>query len=109
MANAKDFRKIALSLEGTVEQEHFDRRAFKARRIFTTLAPDELTANIRFPIEEQEFRVAAQPVAYQPIPNQWGLQGWTIATLANLTPAELRVALTSAWQYQHSAPKKQRR
>ncbi len=31
MANAADFRRIALSFEGAGEYPHFDRRAFKAR------------------------------------------------------------------------------
>ena len=108
MATANDLRKIALSLEGTVEQPHFDRQAFKARRIYVTLAPDSLTANIRFTPDEQEFRCAAQPEAYRPIPNKWGAQGWTIATLSALKPDELRVALESAWRHQADRPRKRR-
>jgi hypothetical protein len=38
MATAADFRRIALSLEGTSEAQHFDRRAFRARVIYATLA-----------------------------------------------------------------------
>jgi hypothetical protein len=105
MASANEFRRVALALEGTTEAPHFDRRAFKARRIYTTLAPDGLTANIRFPPEEQEFRCAAQPEAYRPVPNKWGQSGWTIAVLAALTREELRAALASAWRYQAIAPK----
>ena len=108
MATANDLRKIALSLEGTVEQPHFDRQAFKARRIYTTLGPDGLAANIRFTPDEQEFRCAAQPEAYRPIPNKWGAQGWTIATLSALTPDELHVALESAWRHQAVPPRKRR-
>jgi hypothetical protein len=108
MATATDLRKIALSLESTVEQPHFDRQAFKARRIYVTLAPDGLTANIRFTLDEQEFRCAAQPDAYRPIPNKWGAQGWTIATLAALKSDELRMALESAWRDQAKVPRKRR-
>ena len=36
MADAADFRRIALSLEGATEYPHFDRRAFKARVTFAT-------------------------------------------------------------------------
>jgi hypothetical protein len=100
MATDRDFRTIALSLQGTAEAPHFDRRAFKARRIYATLPPDGLTANIRFPPEEQEFRCEAQPDAYRAIPNKWGASGWTIATLSALTTDDLRAALTSAWRYQ---------
>jgi len=31
MATARDFRRIALSLDGTVEAPHFDRTAFKVK------------------------------------------------------------------------------
>jgi hypothetical protein len=103
MATAKEFRKIALSLEGTSAHPHFERTAFKARRIFASLAPDELTANILFTPDEQEFRCEAQPEAYRPIPNKWGAQGWTTATLSALTGEELTVVLTSAWRNQVKA------
>src|SRR2546421_923196 len=38
MANADDFRWIALALAGTTEAPHFDRVAFKVARIYATLA-----------------------------------------------------------------------
>jgi hypothetical protein len=109
MATATEFTEIALSLDGTVELPHFDRKAFKARRIFATLAPDGLTANIKFSADEQEFRCAAQPEAYRPVPNKWGAQGWTTAILSALTPDELRVALTSAWRQGSAKPSAARR
>ena len=93
MATAMDFRRIALAIEGTTESPHFDRSAFKAKRIFASLAPDGLTANLRFPPEEQEFRCETQPAAYRKIPNKWGDAGWTTVTLSALTPDDLKVAL----------------
>jgi hypothetical protein len=72
MATAKDLRRIALSLEGTTEAPHFDRTAFKAARIYATLAPDGRTANIRLSPEEQEFKCMLAPAAFAPIPNAWG-------------------------------------
>jgi len=108
MTEAAEFAAIALSLQGTVEQPHFDRKAYKARRIYASLAPDGLTANIQFSPDEQEFRCEAQPVAYRAVPNKWGAQGWTIAVLAELTPEELCVALTSAWRFQANKPGKRR-
>jgi YjbR len=109
MATAKDFAKIALSLEGTVEQPHFDRRAFKAKRIFASLAPDGLTANLRLPPEEQEFRCETEPAAYRKIPNKWGDAGWTTATLSALTIGDLKVSLEGAWRFQSIEKKSARR
>lgn len=109
MATAKDFRKVALALEGASEAPHFERTAFKARRIFATLAPDGLSANIRFPPEEQDFRCEAQPEAYRPIPNKWGAAGWTHAELSALSVDDLRAALASAWRYQDTPKRSPRK
>jgi hypothetical protein len=97
MATADDLRRIALSLEGTVEAPHFDRTAFKTRRIFVTLAADGKTANFRFTPEEQEFKCLLAPGAFAPLPNAWGRQGMTSAILAELATDELEAALRSAW------------
>ncbi len=98
-----DFRRIALSFEGAAEYPHFDRRAFKARVTFATLAPDELSANIKFAPDEQALKCAVAPDAFAALDNAWGRRGWTCATLAALSEAELRAALEMAWR--HAAPK----
>ena len=98
MATADDLRRLALALPGTVETPHFDRRAFKADRIYATLAPDGLSANVRLEPDEQAFRCETNPNAYTAIPNAWGAQGWTGVVLAELDPAELETVLRGAWQ-----------
>jgi|SRR6185503_20278410 len=107
MATAADLRRAALALEGTTESPHFDRAAFKAVRIYVTLAPDGKTANFKLTPEEQEFKCLLAPQAFQPIPNAWGRQGWTTATLSKLSKAELQDALRIA--YAHGAARKARR
>ncbi|WP_043363937.1 MmcQ/YjbR family DNA-binding protein [Belnapia sp. F-4-1] len=97
MASSEDLRRIALSLEGTVEAPHFDRTAFKARRIYATLAADGRTTNLRFTPELQEFKCMMAPQAFAPVPNGWGRRGATTAILAHLTEAELEEALRTAW------------
>jgi hypothetical protein len=82
MANAADFRRIALSFEGAGEYPHFDRRAFKTRITFATLAPDELSANIKFAPDEQALKCAVAPDAF-----------------AALSEAELQAALEMAWRH----------
>jgi len=103
MANAADFRRIALSFEGAGEYPHFDRRAFKARVTFATLAPDGLRANIKFAPDEQALKCAVAPDVFAALDNAWGRRGWTCATLAALSEAELKAALEMAWR--HAAPK----
>ena len=98
MATAKDFRRIALSLSGTTEAPHFDRTAFKVRRIYATLASDGRTANLMLTPDEQALKCEVAPEAFARIPNAWGARGATTATLSALTVAELRSALELAWR-----------
>ncbi len=93
MATAKDFRRIALSLEGTTEAPHFDRAAFKVARIYATLAADGRTANFKFTPDEQEFKCLMLPEAFATDTERVGRQGWTTGTLSKLTTADLRAAL----------------
>ena len=109
MATAKDFRRIALSLEGTTEAPHFDRAAFMVSRVHATLAGDSRTANFRFTPDEQEFKCLMMPEAFARIPNAWGSQGWTTGTLSKLTTADLRAALETAWQHAQTKPKRKAR
>ena len=103
MADAALFRRIALSLPGVAEYPHFDRRAFKARVTFATLASDELSANIKLAPEEQALKCAVAPDAFVALDNAWGRRGWTRGTLAALSEAELEAALEMAWR--HAAPR----
>ena len=107
MATADDVRRLALLLEGTTEAPHFERTAFKVARIYATLPPDGLTANVKLAPDEQDLKCLLAPEAFSPIPNAWGKQGWTIATLAELSHAELKDVLTLAWR--HGAAKKRKR
>jgi YjbR len=98
VASGDDFRRIALSLDGTSEAPHFDRAAFKVARIYATLASDGRSANLKFAPDEQEFKCLLAPEAFSPIPNAWGRQGWTVAQLSALDEADLRAALETAWR-----------
>ena len=107
MATGKDLRRIALSLEGTTEAPHFDRSAFRVKRIYVTLSADEWTANFKFTPDEQEFRCMMQPQVFAPVPNAWGSQGWTIVTLSKLSMPDLKSALEAAWR--QALPKERRK
>ena len=109
MTDAAAFRRIALALPDAAEHRHFDRRAFKARVTFATLAPDELTANLKFAPDDQALKCAVQPDAFAALDNAWGQRGWTRATLAALSEAELRAALEMPWRHGAAKPKPKRR
>ena len=104
MATAAQFRKIALSLKGTVSAPHFDPTAFKVHRIYVTLAPDKKSANFKFTPDEQELKCTVAPDAFAAIPNAWGRQGWTTGILKALSVAELKAALEMAWRHAVKKP-----
>lgn len=106
MADDDMLRNLALALEGTAEAPHFDRAAFKVRRIYVTLAADGLTANFKFTPDEQQIKCEMLPNAFSPVPNAWGRQGWTTAILSELEEPDLRDALETAWR--HALPGKRR-
>jgi hypothetical protein len=98
-----------LSLEGTTEAPHFDRTAFKVRRIYATLAADGKSANLMLTPDEQALKCAVAPDAFSAIRNAWGARGATTAKLSALTAAELRNALITAWQHAVTAKQNRKR
>jgi hypothetical protein len=108
MSDAAIFVSLALSLSGVTEYPHFDRRAFKARVTFATLAADGMSANLKFTPDEQIFKCTLAPDAFAPMANAWGARGWTVAKLAALDETELRAALEMAWRHAQPKPKRGR-
>jgi len=93
------FRKLALSFENTEEYPHFDRAAFKikGKRIFATLHEESLTANLKLnPFDQSAFVTYGKGAIY-PVPNKWGLQGWTTFEIKKVPKDLLQDALTTAY------------
>jgi hypothetical protein len=99
MATAADVRKLASALEGTTEHPHFDRAAFKVKRIYATLAADGKSLNLKLTPEEQEFKTMLAPEIFSQIPNKWGTSGWTSVDLKAIGKAELKAAIEMAWEH----------
>ncbi len=97
MADQGTFRRIVLALPDVSEHPHFDRRAFRRRVTFATLAADGLSANLCFTPDQQALKTIVAADAFQALGNAWGRKGWTLAVLAALSEAELRAALEMAW------------
>ena len=104
MADADDLTRLALALPGVAKYPHFDRIAFKARVTFATLAPDGLTANLKFTPDAQALKCEVAPEAFAPVANAWGAQGWTVARLEALSEAELEAALRLAFDVAQAKP-----
>jgi hypothetical protein len=98
--DATDFRRIALSLEGSEEGSHFGQADFRVGgRIFATLAAEKQGyGNLMLTLEQQAVFVAEAPEMFLPIPGGWGRNGATHVRLAAANEDVLLGALQTAWK-----------
>jgi hypothetical protein len=92
-----DIAAIALSLPGATESAHFGKRDFRAPKIFLSL-PTPGTANLNLEPDQQRMFLDLYPGAFSPLPNAWGLRGWTILHLDRCDEATARMAIGAAWR-----------
>lgn len=92
------FRKLALSFADTEEAPHFERAAFKVtgKRIFATLLESVSTVNMVLTPDAQQDFCALDEHIY-PVPNKWGLKGWTTFEIRNVDADVIQQALNSAY------------
>ncbi|HVV34518.1 MAG TPA: MmcQ/YjbR family DNA-binding protein [Vitreimonas sp.] len=97
-------RKLALSLEDVSEAPHFDRAAFKTRRIFATLGAGDM--NLMFDPPRQEFYCEQAPDAMAPVPGGWGGNGATRCDLKRVDEKTLLSAPKAAHARASAPPPK---
>jgi hypothetical protein len=98
MISVQTFRQLALSFPGTSEQPHFDKTAFRTKkRIFATLSEKDKLACVKFSRVDQSVFCAFDLSVIYPVPNKWGLQGWTYIDLSKVKRSMLADALTIAY------------
>jgi len=98
--NARDFRRIALSLEGAEEGSHMGAADFRVgERIFATLAHEKKGyGNLMLTPEQQAAFVREMPEVFLPVHGGWGRNGATHVRLAAVSEDVLEGALRTAWQ-----------
>jgi hypothetical protein len=96
----KDFRHVALRLDGAEEGSHMGSADFRVGgRIFATLASEHLGyGNLMLTTEQQAAFVAELPDAFLSIPGGWGRMGMTHIVLAKASKEVLEGALQTAWR-----------
>jgi hypothetical protein len=106
-----DFRRIALSLEGTEEGAHMGAADFRVGgRIFATLASQAHGyGNLMLTPKEQAAFVEELPEVFVPIAGGWGRMGMTHIVLARANEDLLRGALQTAWRLRVDANANTRR
>lgn len=97
--NIRDFRRIALSLEGVEESSHMGSPDFRVgNRIFATLAAAKLGyGNIMITPEQQAAFVEELPEVFIPVKGGWGRNGATHIRLELANEDLLTGALRTAW------------
>jgi hypothetical protein len=97
---AKDFKRIALSLDGAEEGSHMGAVDFRVDgRIFATLASvKEGYGNLMLTPEVQAEFLRERPNLFLPVHGGWGRNGATHIRLAVADEDSLRGALHSAWK-----------
>ncbi|MGI8584178.1 MAG: MmcQ/YjbR family DNA-binding protein [Chitinophagaceae bacterium] len=108
MVSIEAFKQIALSFEGTEAKPHFNRTAFKVinKRIFATLLEENETANIVLSITDQEIYCSFDKSAVYPVPNKFGMRGWTTFELPKVPVELISDALLTAYNDVISKSKK---
>jgi hypothetical protein len=95
----RDFRRIALGMEGAVEGAHMGHPDFRVQnRIFATLHHDRAFGGLALTPTQQERLLREHPDAFEPASGAWGRAGATTVRLASAAEEVLGEAMTLAWQ-----------
>ncbi len=105
---AKDFKRIALSLEGAEEGSHMGAVDFRVGgRIFATLASvKEGYGNLMLTPDIQAEFLRERPDLFLPVHGGWGRNGATHIRLTVADEDSLRGALRAAWKLRVEKNKK---
>jgi hypothetical protein len=99
MASVKDFRRLALGLEGAFESAHMGHPDFRAHgRIFATIQHDAQWGGLMLTPEQQERLLDGYPGAFKPAAGAWGAAGATLVYFAAVDEETLGETLTLCWQ-----------
>jgi hypothetical protein len=95
-----DFRRIALSFQGSEESSHMGAADFRVGgHIFATLASAKQGyGNLMLDVEQQTAFVEEMPDVFLPVHGGWGRMGATHIRLAKASEDVLTGALHTAWK-----------
>lgn len=107
MISIDNFRKMAISFPGTTESPHFEKTSFRlGKKIFATLSPEHSRACVKLSPEDQSVFCLIDKEMIYPVPNKWGLQGWTNINLLKVTKPILKDILSTAFYSLQTKPSK---
>jgi YjbR len=98
MVDIAHFRKLALSLPGTVELPHFHLTSFRFnKKIFATYWPKEKRAMLKLSLIDQSVFCSYDTAIFFPVPGGWGKKGATFVDLQKVRKDMFKDALTTAY------------
>jgi hypothetical protein len=99
MVSIQTFKTWSLSFPGTSEEPHFEKTSFRVKKkIFATLDEKTMKAVLKLNSIDQEILSSLGKTVVYPVPNKWGLQGWTVFELEKAHPEMVQDALQLAYQ-----------
>ncbi len=105
MVTPEFLRSTALSFAETSELPHFEKISFRVcKKIFATYNKKENRACIKLSLTDQNVFSSFDKEIFTPVPNKWGLSGWTNIDIAKVHKDMFTDALTCA--YNEVAPKR---
>ncbi len=91
MITESTIREIALAYEQATEEPHFEKTSFRIKKkIFLTLDLVKSRACVKLSLNDQSVFSSFNKEIIYPIPNKWGLQGWTLIELSTVREPMLR-------------------
>ena len=98
MVSIETFKDFALSLPETSEQPHFEKTSFRFhKKIFATLDTEKSQACLKLSESDQNIYCSYDRSVIFPVPNKWGLQGWTFVNLKKVRKDIFKNAIKSAY------------
>lgn len=105
MVTPEKLRELGLAFAESSEEPHFEKTSFRVKgKIFATYNSKEHQLVVKLTAVEQSVFGAFDKTVCYPVPNKWGLQGWTIVKLAFVEADFVHDILKTA--YCNVAPKK---
>lgn len=102
---AETFRRLALDLEGVVEQAHMGHPDFRVNgRIFASLHTNDTRGMVKLTPEAQAVVLREHPASFEPSSGAWGRQGCTNVKLEAASSREVRAAMLLAWEDANAKP-----
>lgn len=93
---SEEFKTLALAMPGAIAYPHFEKTAFKTKKIFATLDEQNNRACLMLSPEEQSLLCLYDRTVIYPVPNKWGLKGATYVELGKVMKGMLKDGLKQA-------------